>query len=389
MMNLVHWLRNHRALITDSVLSFVIIGYGLIINSSATQFSNPAFAYPFERLPGFTFVFSCWGIAAFLLFCLARTKPKWVCWGGPALLVFHLIFFPTSSAAISVTCYTMVILGRYAQPRWRPWLVVAALVGTALATAFRSQDMLVLNPYIPVAIAAAWLVLGFFWLWGSRMRDRDMELRALRDRASLAAISERTRIAREMHDIVAHSLTAIIVQADGGRYSGRKNPQQAVETLDTIAGTARESLDQMRGLLSVLRTEDSATQRTAAPGIDAVPQLIREARANGMQVNYQVKGDPRRLDATRELTIYRIVQECLTNAIRHSGEHQVDLELVWSDKDIVIICRNRVAPQHHWEAKSGLGRGLTGIRERAELHGGRIDINTSDGFRVTARIPAK
>ncbi|MGO2612216.1 sensor histidine kinase [Corynebacterium flavescens] len=399
MKTLGRWLRDHRTLLTDSVLSFFIIGYGFTVNTSTAQFRDPAFAAPFQHLPGFTVVFFCWGVAAFLLFCLVRTRPLWVCWSAPLLLLFHLIFFPTSSSSITVTFYTMVVLGRYAQQRWRPWLVAAALVGTALATAFRSQDFFIVNPFIPVAIGGVWLMLGFFWLWGTRLRDRDMELRALRDRASLAAISERTRIAREMHDIVAHSLTAIIVQADGGRYSGRKDPHKAVETLDTIANTARESLDQMRGLLSVLRTEDSGPELASAPGTDAIPGLIREARAGGMQVKYQVSGNPRHLDATRELTIFRIVQECLTNAMRHSGEQQVTIDLAWSDKDMVIDSYNPVAPQHVWDSGSGegdgassaagVGRGLTGIRERAGLHGGRIDIDKSEGFRVTARIPTK
>lgn len=377
--------RPYRLLLVDALIAFVLMwsSYDVYTPGEIT------YAPPWQFLPGYNIAFAGWCIAAFVLLSLTRTRPEWTCWGLPILLVIHLVFFLVTSPAVVVTFYAMLILGRFAVPRWRRTAWLAALTGTALAVVFRSVLMTEL-PILAGVTVTSWLVMGFFWQWGSRMRDRDLEMKALRDRASLAAISERTRIAREMHDIVAHSLTAIIVQADGGRYAGKKDPDMAVATLETIASTARESLDQMRGLLSVLRgADDNDDQRQSTPGVDAVPQLILEARANGLDIDYQTQGEPYHLDATRELTVYRIVQECLTNVIRHGGTENAAVEIIWGVREVVVMVHNDVVSDHGKTWTGGSGRGLTGIRERAELHGGRIEIDTHGGFTVTARIPRK
>lgn len=383
--SLITRIRHHKTLLLDMVIAFVLI-WMLGAGNNIFDVNGPGYAPPWQFLPGFTYVFFLWKLLAFGLLALARTRPAWPCWGIPALLLFHLVFFEITATATYVTCYIMLLLGRLATPQWRMLAGAAALLGTSLAIVFRSEVMHSWLPLLAV-VSVSWAVLGFFWQWGARMRDRDLELKALRDRVALAAISERTRIAREMHDIVAHSLTAIIVQADGGRYIGKQNPEKAVETLNTIASTARESLEQMRGLLSVLRDGDDEDIRTSAPGTDAIPQLISEARANGLQVDYLVQGTPYPLDSTRELTVYRILQECLTNAIRHSGSDHVQLDITWGANEVVIRAHNQVTDGHSWPR--GTGRGITGIRERTELHGGRIDINNQNGFTVTARIPRK
>lgn len=382
---LASWFRRHRTLLVDIGIAYVVV-WMLGATDSSSDAAHAGFASPWGALGGSEQVFFLWRLGAFTLLAMARTRPSWPCWGIPALLLFHVVFFEISSAATFVTCYIMLLLGRFALPRWRRVAGAAALSGTFLAILFRSEVMHNWESLL-IVVAVSWVVLGFFWQWGSRMRDRDLELVALRDRAALAAISERTRIAREMHDIVAHSLTAIIVQADGGRYMGKQHPEKAVETLDTIAGTARESLEQMRELLSVLRDGEQEDGRTSAPGVDAIPQLLSEARAGGLQVDYRVRGISYPLDATRELTIYRIVQECLTNAIRHSGSEQLELDITWGAREVVIRAHNDLTDGQTWTG--GAGRGIAGIRERAELHGGRVEISEQRGFTVTTRIPRK
>lgn len=411
------WLRSHRPLLVDTLLAAALIGTTYNASPSTAGGEDLTYAQPFGGLPGFQVAFAIWCLVAFLVLSLARTRPRWVCWAVPGLLLIHLIFFPVTSVAPVVTCYGMFLLGRYASPRWRRPAWIAAMVGTALAVQFRVDLASPIYIFI-VVTGVVWMVLGFFWFLGTRSRSRDLEMKSLRDRAALAAISERTRIAREMHDIVAHSLTAIIVQADGGRYAGKKDPDQAMNALDTIAGTARQSLDQMRDLLSVLRdaeegdgedlgigsssgsgsgtdggtgsgtardsTEDN---RRTSPGLVTLPQLIQEARTNGLRVDFSEEGERYQLDPTRQLTIYRIVQECLTNALRYSASGDASVQIVWGAREVVIAVHNEMDAATRFSR--GSGRGLTGVRERAELHGGRIEIDRHDGFTVTARIPRK
>ncbi|STC65882.1 two-component system sensor histidine kinase [Corynebacterium diphtheriae] len=152
-----------------------------------------------------------------------------------------------------------------------------------------------------VAIVATLVVvsIALFWQLGLSTKRKADELRDLRARAELAAVSERNRIAREMHDIVAHSLTVVIAQADGGRFAGRDNPQQALAALETISSVGREALSQMRGLLSVLRETDDRDV-TAAPGIESVGTLIHEAELAGLDIHYEVVGEPQALWMNRE-----------------------------------------------------------------------------------------
>lgn len=158
------------------------------------------------------------------------------------------------------------------------------------------------------AIVATLVVvsIALFWQLGLSTKRKAEELRDLRARAELAAVSERNRIAREMHDIVAHSLTVVIAQADGGRFAGRDNPQQALNALETISSVGREALSQMRGLLSVLRETDDRDV-TAALGIESVGTLIHEAELAGLDIHYEVVGEPQALDESRSLSVFRIV----------------------------------------------------------------------------------
>ena len=381
-------IRSCRRLGIDMLLAVILIFVAYRIEIGSQQGSPLDLSVTWQIISGAHWVFKAWCIVAVALLTLARTRPVWPCWGLPILLLIHLLLFSVTLPAVVVTFYAMVILGRFAVPRWRRIAVLTALVGTSAAVFFRGGLYPEWTVY-GVALVTSWLSLGFFWQWGARMRDRDLELKSLKDRAALAAISERTRIAREMHDIVAHSLTAIIVQADGGRYAGKNDPEKALATLNTIADTARDSLMQMRGLLSVLRNGAEESARQSAPGITEIPQLITEARNNGLDIEYRIQGKAYALDPTRALTIYRIIQECLTNAMRHSGSNRVEIDIVWGAKEIVIVIYNDLPDIHQGTWSGGTRRGLIGIRERAELHGGKIEISQHDGFTVTAWIPRK
>lgn len=232
------------------------------------------------------------------------------------------------------------------------------------------------------------VTVALMWLTGRYSLRRDQAVEALAARAELATVSERNRIARELHDIVAHSLTVVIAQADGGRYAGRKDPDKAIEALDTIAARGRSALTQMRELLSVLHDDaPSPRSTTVTPGVAGVLDLVADAKRNGVQVELHVTGEPRQLDEVRDLSVYRIVQESLTNVLKHAGSVPVQVRLEWEPARVTISVDN--APGD--EQIEGSGRGLTGIRQRVAIHGGEAKWGASavypGGWNVTATVP--
>lgn len=419
----------------DAVLAALVLALcGGLDHSSV--YDPPVFVPGQDAVPEWAVgVHWAWVIGAWGVIAVRRVWPDVANIALPALLAFHLAVLPTGYTSFVVTCFAMYHLGRHVPRRWfvPVWIAVSAGVLVALVV---KGGYLVIAPEVglvltPVALA----VLGFFWMLGLNGRRRDRELMALRDRAELAAIAERTRIAREMHDIVAHSLTAVIAQADGGRFIAAKNPDKAVEALENIASTARDSLGQMRQLLSVLRdpadfgdgsllddgpsqapsgpspagageagaASDGAGKTVAAsaaeyapmPGLDALPQLVAESTRAGLRVTFTEEGTRPAVGATMQLTIYRIVQESLTNALKHAGHVAVDVRLEWGKRDCTVTVRNdagtgnvEVEPSRGARGEPRIGRGITGMRERVALHGGTLEIDDAPGeFTVVARLP--
>ncbi|SDF71358.1 sensor histidine kinase [Klenkia brasiliensis] len=216
--------------------------------------------------------------------------------------------------------------------------------------------------------------------------ERDQEMR-------LAATTERARIAREMHDVVAHSLSVVIAQADGGRYAGRADPEAAVGALEEIAATGRQALADMRALLGVLR-EDGGQEFAPQPDVAAVPALVDDVRRSGLDIDLLVEGEPRDLPTGSQLAAYRIVQESLTNVLKHAGPaSRAWVRLQWRTDALELSVlddgRGAAAAIVDPEGRDGLGQGLTGMRERAQLHGGRLEAGPrhGGGFGVHAVLP--
>ena len=223
----------------------------------------------------------------------------------------------------------------------------------------------------------------------------------LATRVELAAAAERTRIAREMHDIVAHSLTAVIAQADGGRYAGRKDPQKAIEALDTISSTGRDALTQMRQLLSVLRDDSGTPARgtDTPPGLAGVPALVQDAERAGLRVDYRVLGNPVEVDVAVGLSVFRTVQESLTNTLKHAGpDARSRVALTTSGTDLLIEVVDEDPSGSSAARADGAdqtpgpsarpGSGIEGMRERVSLYGGTVDAGPEGtGFAVRARLP--
>lgn len=310
-------------------------------------------------------------------------------------------FLPANVAA-PVMVYA---LAAYA-PRWAGrWGLVVGLIGAALAAVryyglANGESIVLSGGAIAVTVVAAWAL-------GNLRRARLNQFLALEERARLleleraqelrlAATSERTRIAREMHDVVAHSLSVVIAQADGGLYAGREDPSAATGALQAIAATGRQALGDMRGLLGVLR-EDGSSDYAPQPDVAAIGALVADVRASGHHVDLVVEGTPRRLGAGPELAAYRIVQESLTNVLKHAGPvSRAWVRLQWRTDalEIAVLDDGRGASAALVEPGAaqpdpGTGHGLLGMRERAGLYGGRLDAGPrhGGGYGVHALIP--
>jgi len=231
-------------------------------------------------------------------------------------------------------------------------------------------------------------------LYVAQLEERAAQLERDRDRESkLAVAAERTRIAREIHDVVAHGLSIMIVQADGGLYAADANPEQAKKALGTIGDTGRASLTEMRRMLGLLkqdaRAELDPDRPRPQPGVSQLPELVDNVRNAGLTVNFRVTGRTRDLPALLGLTAYRIVQEGLTNALKHAGpgaHASVQVDYGREMLMVVVTDNGRGAAA---AVSPDPGHGLVGMAQRASISGGTVTAGprAGGGYEVTARLP--
>jgi len=317
------------------------------------------------------------------------------------LALVSSMLLPADVAAL-VMVYS---LAAYA-PRWasRAGLVVG-LGAAGLAAlryysdSYQPESLVVMTGAICVTVVAAWAL-------GDLRRARLQQLAGLEERARLlelerdqemrlAATAERARIAREMHDVVAHSLSVVIAQADGGRYAGQADPAAATSALEQISATGRQALTDMRSLLGVLR-EDGGQEYAPQPDVAAIDRLVADVQASGLDVDLIVEGAPVPMPAGPQLAAYRIVQESLTNVLKHAGPaSRAWVRLHWRPDalEVAVLDDGRGAAaalaEEDGPVPSAPGHGLLGMRERAELHGGRLTAapRHGGGFGVQAVLP--
>lgn len=234
------------------------------------------------------------------------------------------------------------------------------------------------------AVALSWVFLGFFFLLGAQLRNRREKISELEQQIEFAHVRERTQIAREMHDIVAHTLAGITALADGARYASKADPQVAQEALATISAESRTALTQMRGLLSVLRDDDGAPTG-ATPGRRDFAALFDDARNRGLDLTVTGFDElPEDLPALTQFTLYRICQEAITNMLRHASTPQGAITFSADAKSVRVEAVNAASKSKHGPD----GFGLVGIRERVAAHGGRVSVTNDGGeFVLTAEVP--
>lgn len=208
------------------------------------------------------------------------------------------------------------------------------------------------------------------------------------ERARRALLEERTRIARELHDVVAHHMSVISIQAQAARYLTKDPSPELTESLRSIRANAVEALTELRRVLGVLRAEDSGTDDVPQPTLDRLETLVGNARAAGLTVTTDTTGEARPLPAGVELSAYRIVQEALSNAIRHAPGCVVRVGIAYGDRALGVRVTN-TPPDRPAPPSPGAGHGLLGMRERAAMLGGGLTAGpTPDGgYEVTAQLP--
>lgn len=265
-------------------------------------------------------------------------------------------------------------------------IVLMIVGGTALATS-RSLT----TSMIGLLTTTSAYILGIL------ARRREIRLQALARRAgemerrraldvARAATGERARIARDMHDILAHAVSIMVVQAEAGPVVVRADPERAERAFDAIADAGRDAMVQLRRMLGMLKDEGDVDPRAPQPTVAGLPRLAAQVGATpGLTVDLRADGEPRALPADAEVAAYRIVQEALTNTVKHAGASRVDIRLLWTPVEltITVVDDGRGGTMH-----SDTGRGLIGIRERAAACGGAAEVGPeTGGYRVTASLP--
>jgi signal transduction histidine kinase len=245
-------------------------------------------------------------------------------------------------------------------------------------------------------------VFAIAWVVGDNLRTRraylaELEARAARlerereEKANRAVVEERARIARELHDVIAHNVSVMVVQAAAGEEVFDQDPESARESLSSVASTGRAALTELRRLLGVIRAEEDAGKEPAfapQPGIEYVGELVRQVNDAGLPVELSVIGEPRALPEGVGLCAYRIVQEALTNTLRHADASgaRVNVRYAADALELQVVDDGRGSPMVNGEAG---GHGLIGMRERVALFGGELTATrrAGHGYEVRARLP--
>ncbi|MCQ1999085.1 sensor histidine kinase [Arthrobacter zhaoxinii] len=363
------------------------------------------FAVPFLLTRGGQYVEFVLSAAICMSLGWRRSRPVAAAAVQAAACVLQLFLVPVTGLPADIfVLVTVYSLAAFA-PRW------ASIAGLALAVV--GGALFLLRYIFPDIAGASISVIAFIdlvaieavvlvaWTFGDLTRTRRLAVQALEDRAhrlevehqqerELAAADERSHIAREMHDIVAHSLSVIITQADGARYASAADPDIAPKTLGVIAETGRSSLREMRRLLGVLRGDEAASTRPL-PSLADVEELLGTVKRSGLEAAFSVTGTPRRpLPPGAELTAYRVIQESLTNVLKHAGpDASAKIALQWTSAGLELGVNDNGLGAASALHDDGAGQGIKGMAERLSLYDGTLTAAPAvgGGFRVKAFIP--
>jgi signal transduction histidine kinase len=387
------FLRRHPTWV-DGSWAVVLLGISLVGGATGV-FGPPAAAVPLT-------VLLC------LVVALRRRMPEKMLLLAAAVGVAQLITdvkMTPADFAMLVIVYTVAAEGA----RWASRFALGAGLCAAPVAHLRWPNEQ--NSVAAGIAAAVFMTVPFAlaWVLGDSIRTRRAYFAQLEERAArlerereaqskVAVAAERARIARELHDVVAHNVSVMVVQADGAAYVLDAAPDQAKKALETISSTGRQALAEMRRLLGVLRTGEhqEAGEYVPQPDVQQIEDLVEQCRGSGLPVDFKVEGTPRPLPSGVELTAYRIVQEALTNTRKHGGPNAgASVRLVYFDDGLGLLVEDdgKGAPHELYEEGGfdGQGHGLIGMRERVGMVGGTLDAGPrpGGGFRISALLPLK
>lgn len=337
------------------------------------------------------------GIPAVIVLIWWRIRP-WralLCAAGVLLLIGLIAWVGLAGSGVAIIAATswFAVLGASASSdrtaRWAGAALAAVYTLVSLLTSFGYGNV---TSFLFVAVMMA-LAIALGWGWrqlrtSDRLRTRLVETAARSETAERDVLLEleRNRLAREVHDVVAHSLAVVIAQADGARFAAESKPETVAPALEAISDTARRALGEVRTMLHDLRTSGEGG---VVPGADDLTGLVEGVRGLGVEVEEVAFGEPRALSRTVGLATYRIAQEALTNAMRHGDRTApVGFEVDWGEREVVLVVTNAV-PDEAVPASERAGHGVTGMRERAADAGGDCSagVGSNGRYRVRVALP--
>ncbi|MFB6711320.1 MULTISPECIES: sensor histidine kinase [unclassified Streptomyces] len=358
-----------------------------------------------ERLPAVPVVIGLCTVVA-----LRRRAPEKMLLLAVAMGVVQVLFGVKPGVvnfAMLVIVFTVATVGQ----RWASRLALICSLSAATVAQLRWPQDVPQTGWLQQAFVVVVMTVPFVlaWVLGDSMRTRRAYFDQLEERAArlerereaqskVAVAAERARIARELHDVVAHNVSVMVVQADGAAYVMEAAPDQARQALETISSTGRQALAEMRRLLGVLRTGDAqeSGEYVPQPDVEQIEDLVEQVRQTGLAVDFKIEGTPRPLPSGVELTAYRIVQEALTNTRKHGGpDAGASVRLVYFDDGLGLLVEDdgRGAAHEMYEdgGADGAGHGMIGMRERVGMVGGTLDAGPrpGGGFRISALLPLK
>jgi signal transduction histidine kinase len=295
---------------------------------------------------------------------------------------------PFVAAMAAAVSFGLIPERRHAVAGWAAIVATAALVGYKAGSAFSDFFWTM-------------LILTLAWFFGAALGTRTEQARELQQRvdvvereravaAERAASEERARIARELHDVVAHSVSVMVVQVSGVRRLLQNGQEREREALLLVEQAGRQALAEMRKMLGVMRTGDEgpAVALTPQPGLEHVERLIAQVEEAGLPVTLRIEGDRPELSPGVDLSAYRIVQEGLTNALKHGNGARAEVLIRYVDSRVQLEIADN-GPGH--DTTDGLGHGLVGMRERVALYGGTLEAGPRDGggFLLRAELPVE
>jgi signal transduction histidine kinase len=379
-----------RAWVFDSTLALVAAGVSTLVFTETMSVAQ-------LRLSRGTLILGCALVLLHTLSLVARRRFPGAVLGLVVAsgLAFAALDLPPDilGVAILVAVYSVAAYGRR-------WVSLAGLVvaEAGLAVVQLTPGRTGVSTWVGNlgVVAAAWLLGHFahnYRAYAARLEERTAELeRAREELARRAVVEERLRLARELHDVVAHAMSVIAVQSGVGAHIATTQPKEARRSLAAIEATSRAALEELRRLLGVLRQENEPKGDLApVPGLANLDGLLAEAAKAGLAVRLQVNGTRPPLPAGVDLSAYRIVQEALTNVVKHAGSARAQVVVGYGDQEVrvEIIDDGRGAVTSVSDGRVGSGHGLIGMRERVQAFGGDLQTGPrpGGGFRVAARLP--